>query len=142
MGFGLFDRLRPINQLRRQVPLQRQPIQQPRLQPRREQAVGDVPPAFTRDGDVPPIGGGTHDGDVPPIGGGTHEGDAPPVRGLTYDGDVPPMGGDTHAVTHHRPAGPVLMRIAKPVEERILPHRHAIWPLDGIVTSARHVASY
>ena len=118
MGFGLFDRLRPINQLRRQTPLQRQPAQQqPRLQPRREQAAGDVPPAITRDGDVPPIGGGTHDGDVPPIGGGTHEGDAPPCErahvrrrlasegGGYASGDASPTGGASPSEDRHAGRG-------------------------------------
>ena len=99
MGFGLFDQVRPINQLRRQVPVQRQPI----LQPRRERAVGDVPPTHTRDGDVPPKQRDTHDGDASPAGGenppagsrenspaATCEGDAPPSVTAHARGDASP----------------------------------------------------
>ena len=99
MGFGLFDRSRPINQLRRQAPVQRQPI----LQPRRERPVGDVPPTLTRDGDVPPNQGFTHDGDASPTGGEkppagsrehapapTCEGDAPPSARDNARGDASP----------------------------------------------------
>ena len=64
-----------------------------------------------------------------------------PVSGTTYDGDVPPGDMGTHAVTHHRPTRPVLLRIGPSVEERILPHRHATGPLDGTDTTARLAAS-